>query len=204
MNKVVKDFDVLIDFSSPKNTINNLLFCRKHSKMMVIGTTGFDNVEKKIIKDISKYIGIVLSPNFSIGINLLIQLAEKTAKTLGNYSDIEIIETHHRNKLDAPSGTALYIGEKISHVLKYNFNDHAIFSRNNLFCKRKKNGIGFSSIRAGKIVGEHNVMFVSDNESIEIKHQAFNRIAFSDGALYAAYWIKNMNHGLYDMQDVLN
>lgn len=205
INEISDDFDVIIDFSSTKNTINNISFCCKHNKMIVIGTTGFSDIEKKIIKNAASQIGIVFSPNFSIGINLLIKLVENTTKIIGKNSDIEIIELHHRDKIDSPSGTALAIGESISKIMKCNFHDNAVFSRHCSLDKRKKNEIGFSSIRAGNIVGEHNIMFINDYECINIKHQAFNRVAFSNGALCAAHWIKNhKKNGLYDMQDVLN
>lgn len=202
LKKVSNNFDVLIDFTTPKNTLKNLLFCCENNKMIVIGTTGFNKIEKKEIKKASSKIGIVFSPNFSIGINLLLSLVKKTAKIMGNNSDIEIIETHHRNKLDAPSGTAISIGQTIANGMKCNFDDHVIFLRNNTI--RRKKDIGISSIRAGKIIGNHSALFINDNESIEITHKAFNRNIFACGAIKAAIWIKNKKIGLHDMQDVLN
>lgn len=204
LNNIINDFDVLIDFTSPKNTLINLSICSKYNKMIVIGTTGFSKSEKEKINDAASKIRIVHSPNFSIGINVLIKIVEKMTKLIGKSNDIEIIEYHHRNKLDAPSGTSLYIGESIAKIMNINFNEYAVYSRKGIFNKRKDKEIGFSSVRAGNIIGEHNVIFANNNESIEIKHKAFNRESFANGAIQAAMWLKNKKNGLYSMKDVLN
>lgn len=204
IDNVINDFDILIDFSSPKNTINNLSLCYKYNKKMIIGTTGFNSVEKEKIKKASNKIGIVFSSNFSIGINLLIKLVEEAIKILDTSYDIEITDTHHRNKVDAPSGTALSIGQAIAKFKNINFNNHAIYNRYGLTKIRKTNDIGFSVIRAGEIFGEHSVMFINDKESIKIQHTAYNRMPFVHGVLLAAIWLKNKSNGLYEMTDILN
>ena len=201
---VINSFDILIDFSHPKATIDYMMICLKHKKSMVIGTTGFDENDKKNIYNSAKKMKIVFSSNFSIGINLILKLLEITTKIMGNYSDIEIIESHHRNKLDAPSGTALAMGNTIANIMNWNLYDHAIYSRNNHTGIRNQKKIGFSSIRAGDIIGEHTAIFADLNERIEITHKASNRMIFAHGAIKASLWLKDKNYGLYSMRDVLN
>ncbi|CAL4319465.1 4-hydroxy-tetrahydrodipicolinate reductase [Buchnera aphidicola (Thelaxes suberi)] len=197
------DIDVIIDFSTPKSTMEQIIICQKFKKNMVIGTTGFSSQQKKIIMEASKNIGIVHSANFSIGINLMHTLLKKTAKMIGNNTDIEIIEYHHRNKKDTPSGTALYLGNTICNTLNWNLEKSAIYRKKEITNGRKNNTIGFSSIRAGNIIGEHKVIFVNESESIEITHKAMNRLPFVKGAIQAAKWILNKKNGLFDMHDVL-
>lgn len=199
INNLPNDFDVLIDFSHPNSTIEYLNFCKKYNKSIVIGTTGFNEKQMIKIKKFSKNIKIIISPNFSIGINIILQLVKIITKTIGNNADINIVETHHRYKKDIPSGTALEIGKKIIKALKV-YKTH-----NQESIKDNKDIVKFSSIRAGDIIGEHLVMFTSIGEKIEILHKAYNRTIFSDGAIHAAIWLNNKNeNGLYSMEDVLS
>lgn len=198
-------FDVLIDFSNPKATINHLEICAQSNKKVVIGTTGFNQKEDYIIHQLSKKISIVKSSNYSIGINLMLRLLELTTQIMGNNSDIEIIESHHHQKIDAPSGTAISLGKKIAHTMNWNFKKHAVFTRSGLIGPRKKNEIGFSTIRAGDIVGKHTVIFENKDERITIKHKANNRSIFSKGAVKSAFWLNTINKpGLFNMSNVLN
>ena len=199
----INNFDVLIDFSTPKNTLNNLYICQKYNKKIIIGTTGFTEDEICNIKKYSKNFAIVFSENFSIGINLIFQLLKKTIKVLNNY-DIEILEKHHRNKIDAPSGTALKIGEIISKYNKWDINQCSIYRKKEITHIRKRNKIGFSIIRGGDIIGEHQIMFLGHGENIIFKHQATNRHTFSHGAIQAAIWIMKKQNGFFNMIDVLN
>ncbi|CAL1329248.1 4-hydroxy-tetrahydrodipicolinate reductase [Candidatus Providencia siddallii] len=199
LNEIIDDFDVLIDFSIPKFTLECLSFCIKKLKPMIIGTTGFNDQEKQIIINASKIIPIVYSSNFSIGANLLLKLAEKTTKIIGINSDIEIIDLHHRNKIDSPSGTALTIGESIANALGKNLKNCISDIKN-----RKKGTINFTTIRAGDIVGEHTVIFANIGEQIEIIHKVSNRATFAKGAIKASNWIIDKKIGLYNMKDVLN
>lgn len=200
----VDDFDVLIDFTTPQAALVNLEFCRQHKKAMVIGTTGFDQQGKKVIEKAAKDIAVVCAANFSVGVNLMLQLLEKTAKVMGAYSDIEIIEAHHRHKVDAPSGTALAMGEVIAQTLGSDLQDCAVYSRSGH--ERKSGTIGFASVRAGDIIGEHTALFADIGEQIEITHKTTHRMTFANGAVKAAIWLKN-NHklcGLFNMHDVLD
>ncbi|WP_343128707.1 4-hydroxy-tetrahydrodipicolinate reductase [Buchnera aphidicola (Kurisakia onigurumii)] len=198
------DFDVAIDFSNPVSTIKNLKICVKKNKKIIIGTTGFNQLQQEKINDSAKKIGIVQSSNFSTGINLIYKLLEITTSILGNNSDIEIIDSHHRNKIDSPSGTALSLGSVISQTMNINLNKNSIYRKKEITKKREKNKIGFSIIRAGNIIGEHTVMFANSNESIEITHKAMNRTPFVLGAIESAKWIHQKNKtGLYNMRDIL-
>ncbi|BAH83171.1 4-hydroxy-tetrahydrodipicolinate reductase [Candidatus Ishikawella capsulata] len=203
LNTAINDFDVLIDFTNPAATLTYIDFCCKYKKSMVIGTTGFTEYEKKKIFLASENISIVLSPNFSVGINVVIKLLEKITTVMGNYADIEIIESHHRNKRDAPSGTALAMGEAIANIMHWDLNKKAIYNRGIHSGKRLANTIGFATIRAGDIIGEHTAIFADIGERIEITHKASSRITFAHGALKAAIWVNNKKPGIYSMQDVL-
>lgn len=196
-------FDILIDFTCPKSTMKYLSLCYKYKKKIVIGTTGFNKIEKEEIKKYSRKIAILLSSNFSIGINLMLSILEKITKIIGNESDIEIIEFHHKNKKDAPSGTALTIGETIAKNMNLNLNEIAVYNRNKTNEKRKKNSIGFSTIRAGDTIGEHTVIFANKGERIEITHKASSRITFAKGALKASIWLNEKEKGLFSMKNVL-
>jgi len=200
----INDFDVLIDFTTPQATLMNLEFCRQHKKAVVIGTTNFNQQEKKMIKKISKDIAVMYAANFSVGINLMFQLLEKITKVMGTYSDIEIIETHHCHKVDAPSGTALAMGEVIAQTLGSNLQNCAVYSHG--VHKRKLGTISFTSFRTGDVIGEHTVLFTNISEQIKITHKTTQRITFAHGAVKAAIWLKK-NHklcGLFNMNDVLN
>jgi 4-hydroxy-tetrahydrodipicolinate reductase len=204
LNIKENDFDVLIDFTEPNATLKYLEYCNQFKKNIVIGTTGFSKQNLDIIKKYSKNISIVLSSNFSIGINLMFQLIKNTTKILGHQSDIDIIEYHHRNKIDAPSGTALTMGKIISQVMNWDLSEHSIYYRKGITGIREKEKIGFSSIRTGDIIGKHIVMFSSHGEEITLKHTASNRASFAKGAIASALWLKKQKPGLFDMMDVLS
>ncbi|AHG60224.1 4-hydroxy-tetrahydrodipicolinate reductase [Buchnera aphidicola] len=203
LNKT-QDFDVLIDFTRPNATLNYLQYCSKLKKNIVIGTTGFSTEEINIIKKHSEKTAVIISSNFSIGINLLFQLIQKTTQIIGKKSDIDILEFHHRNKVDAPSGTALSIGEIIAKIMKWDLNKNSIYYKKGITGTRKENKIGFSIVRAGDIIGKHTVMFSSPGEEIKITHTASNRICFAKGAIESAIWIHQKKTGLFDMTDVLS
>jgi len=199
----LEDFDVLIDFSRPDATLNALSICESSGKAMVIGTTGFSDDELEVIIQASKDIPIVFAPNMSIGVNLTLKLLETSAKVIGPDSSIEIIEAHHRYKVDSPSGTALKMGEVVANALGRNLTDCAIYGREGIEEPRDLNSIGFSSIRGGDVVGEHTVAFFMEGERVEITHKASSRMIYANGAVRAANWLHNKPNGLYSMQDVL-
>lgn len=200
----VDQFDVLIDFTHPEASMQYIEICRQAGKKLVIGTTGYSEAQKAVIAEAAKQIPIVLAPNFSVGVNLSLKLLEMAAKVMGDYTDIEIIEAHHRHKVDAPSGTALRMGEVVAAALDRNLKDCAIYGREGQTGARDRKTIGFSTIRAGDIVGEHTVMFADEGERVEITHKATSRMTFANGAVRAAIWLGDKNPGLYDMQDVLD
>ncbi|QCI22603.1 4-hydroxy-tetrahydrodipicolinate reductase [Buchnera aphidicola] len=204
LNIKKNDFDVLIDFTKPSSTLEYLQYCNKFKKNIIIGTTGFSKEEINMMKSYSQNIAMIVSSNFSIGINLLFQLIEKTTQVIGKNSDIDIIEYHHRNKIDSPSGTALAIGEVISKVMNWDLNTHSIYYKKGINKIRDGKKIGFSTVRAGSIIGKHSVMFSSSSEEIKITHTASNRKAFAKGAIHSALWIHKKNAGLFDMKDVLS
>ncbi len=200
---VVDQFDVLIDFTRPDASMAFIDVCREAGKKIVIGTTGYSDAQKTHINDASKDVAIVMAPNMSVGVNLSLKLLALTAKVMGDYTDIEVIEAHHRHKIDAPSGTALRMGEVVADALGRNLKDCAVYGREGNTGERDRKTIGFSTIRAGDIVGEHTVMFADDGERVEIIHKATSRMTFANGAVRAAVWLADKNSGLYDMQDVL-
>jgi 4-hydroxy-tetrahydrodipicolinate reductase len=200
---VIDRFDVLIDFTRPDASMGYIDICRQAGKKVVIGTTGYSEAQKAAIAEAAKDIAIVLAPNFSVGVNLSLKLLEMTAKVMGDYTDIEVIEAHHRHKIDAPSGTALRMGEVVASTLGRDLKDCAIYGREGEIGARERKTIGFSTIRAGDIVGEHTVMFADEGERIEITHKATSRMTFANGAVRAAVWLGDKGAGLYDMQDVL-
>ena len=203
LSEVAEQFDVLIDFTRPESSIHYIEVCRKFGKSMVIGTTGYSDEQKAVIAEAAEEIPLVLAPNMSVGVNLSLKLLEMTAKVMGDYTDIEVIEAHHRHKVDAPSGTALRMGEVVAETLGRNLQDCAIYGREGLTGERERKTIGFSTIRAGDIVGEHTVMFADQGERLEITHKATSRMTFASGAVRAALWLQGKRNGLYDMQDVL-
>lgn len=200
---VVDQFDVLIDFTRPDASMAFIETCREAGKKIVIGTTGYSDAQKALISEAAKDVAIVMAPNMSVGVNLSLKLLEMTAKVMGDYTDIEVIEAHHRHKVDAPSGTALRMGEVIADTLGRDLKDCAIYGREGNTGERDRKTIGFSTIRAGDIVGEHTVMFADDGERVEITHKASSRMTFANGAVRAAVWLADKDNGLFDMQDVL-
>ncbi|MDY2946596.1 MAG: 4-hydroxy-tetrahydrodipicolinate reductase [Mannheimia varigena] len=202
--KNVANFDLLIDFTRPEGTLEHIAICVEHKKQMVIGTTGFDDAGKAAIKAASEKIGIVFASNYSVGVNLVFKLLEKAAKVMGDYCDIEVIEAHHRHKVDAPSGTALSMGEHIAKTLGRDLKTHGVFERNGITGERKRDEIGFATIRAGDVVGEHSVWFADEGERVEISHKASSRMTFANGAVRAAKWLNSKQNGLFDMTDVLD
>lgn len=197
------DFDVLVDFTNPEATLANLEICRKGGRKMVIGTTGLDEAGKQAIGRAASDISVVLAPNMSPGVNLCLRLADLAARVLGHDFDVEIFEAHHRHKVDAPSGTALRMGEVIAQALGYDFKKVALSARHGITGERPREAIGFASLRAGDIVGDHTILFAGAGERVEITHRAESRMTFAHGALRAARWLMQRNRGLYDMQDVL-
>jgi 4-hydroxy-tetrahydrodipicolinate reductase len=203
LEKVIDDFDVLIDFTSPEATLNHLALCAAAGKKVVIGTTGFSTEEKQLIQEAAGKTAVVFAPNLSVGVNLCFKLLEVAARILGEDTDIEIIEAHHRHKKDAPSGTALKMGEIVAHALGRDLKECAIYGREGITGERPKHAIGFETIRAGDIVGDHTVMFAGPGERIEITHKSSSRMTYASGAVRAALWLNDRQTGLYDMQDVL-
>jgi 4-hydroxy-tetrahydrodipicolinate reductase len=204
IKRVLKDFDVLIDFTRPEATLDALSICQSAGKAMVIGTTGFSDDALKVIDQASSDIPIVFAPNMSIGVNLTLKLLETTAKVIGADSNIEIVEAHHRHKVDAPSGTALKMGEVIANALGRDLSDCAVYGREGKEGPRDRQTIGFSSIRGGDVVGEHTVTFFMEGERVEITHKASSRMTYANGAVKACQWLTNQPNGLYSMQDVLD
>lgn len=200
---VSADFYTLIDFTRPEVTMQNLATCVANGKNIIIGTTGFSDAEKQKIEEASKSIAIVFAPNMSVGVNLCFKLLDIASRVLGDDVDIEVIEAHHRHKIDAPSGTALRMGEVIADALGRNLDDCAVYGREGVTGERERKTIGFETIRAGDIVGDHTVMFAGIGERVEITHKASSRMTFANGAIRAALWLEDKNKGLYDMQDVL-
>ncbi|MCK5888802.1 MAG: 4-hydroxy-tetrahydrodipicolinate reductase [Methylococcales bacterium] len=203
LSAVVDQFDVLIDFTRPDPSMAYIEICRQAGKQVIIGTTGYTDAQKEAINQAAQDISIVLAPNMSVGVNLSLKLLEIAAKVMGDYTDIEIIEAHHRHKVDAPSGTALRMGEVVAGALGRDLKDCAIYGREGDTGERDRKTIGFSTIRAGDIVGEHTVMFADEGERLEVTHKATSRMTFANGAVRAAIWLKDKNQGLFDMQDVL-
>ena len=201
--KVKDEFDLIIDFTRPEATLAHLAFAREHGKQIVIGTTGFTDEGKHAINQAAKQMGVVFASNYSVGVNLVFKLLEQAAKVMGDYTDIEIIEGHHRHKVDAPSGTALSMGEVVAKTLGRDLKQCAVYGREGITGERDRNTIGFATIRAGDLVGEHTVMFADIGERVEITHKASSRLTFANGAVRAAVWLAEQPAGLYDMQDVL-
>ena len=197
------EFDVLIDFTRPESTLANLEICRQAGRRMVIGTTGFSDEQKAQIAAAAQDIAIVFAPNMSVGVNLCLKLLDTAARVLGDDVDIEIIEAHHRHKVDAPSGTALRMGEVIAAVLGRDLTTCAVYGREGHTGERDRKTIGFETIRAGDIVGDHTVLFAGTGERVEITHKASSRMTFANGAVRAAAWLMAQKPGLFDMQDVL-
>ena len=196
------DFDVLIDFTSPEATMGHLAYCQASNKAMVIGTTGLSNYQQQAIQAVATDIPIMCAANMSVGVNLCLKLLEQAARVLGDEVDIEITEAHHRFKKDAPSGTALKMWSS-ANALGRDLEEVAVYGREGLSGARDAKAIGFSSVRAGDIVGDHTVLFAADGERVEITHKASSRMTFASGAIRAVKWIAEKESGLYSMQDVL-
>lgn len=203
ITEVREKFDVLIDFTTPETTIANTRFCVEHHKAIVIGTTGFSPQQETELRSLQTQLPMIKAANYSTGINLCLKLLGLTASVLGNEVDIEIVEAHHRHKVDAPSGTALAMGETIADVLGRDLNEVAVYQREGQTGARDRQTIGFATIRGGDVVGDHTAMFMADGERLEITHKASSRMAFARGAVRAAAWLFGKQKGLYDMQDVL-
>lgn len=203
LNQVIERIDVLIDFSLPESTVNNIKLCQSHGVNMVIGTTGLNEAQNEILKQASKTIAIVYAGNYSTGVNLSLKLIEMAAKVFGDTADIEIIEAHHKHKLDAPSGTAYMMAEAAASARGQRLKEVAVYGREGQTGERQAGSIGIHAIRGGEIVGDHTVMFIADGEIVEITHKARERMTFAAGAVRAAQWVNNQRIGEFDMQDVL-
>ena len=203
VEKSLAGCDVLIDFTRPEGTLAHLAACRKLGVKMAIGTTGFDDAQKKYIADAAREIAIVMAPNMSIGTNLVFKLADVAARALKDDYDVEIIEAHHRHKIDAPSGTALHIGGIVANALGRKLEECAVYGREGVTGERDAQTIGFATVRGGDIVGEHTVMFAGPGERVEIVVRSNSRATYAQGALRAAHFLAGRKSGLFDMQDVL-
>ena len=199
----LKDSQVLIDFTRPEGTLEHLQVCRALGVSAVIGTTGFTDAQKAQIAEAAKDIAIVMAPNMSVGVNVTLKLLEMAAKALSTGYDIEIVEAHHRHKVDAPSGTALKMGEVIAAALGRDLKDCAVYAREGVTGERDPSSIGFATIRGGDIVGDHTVLFAGTGERIEISHKSSSRATYAQGSLRAVRFLAGKPPGLYDMFDVL-
>ena len=200
---VINDIDVLIDFSLPDATEQNMKVCAEHNVAMVIGTTGFNEQQEQVLAKASEKIAIVYAGNYSTGVNLSLKLLEMAAKAFGTDADVEVIEAHHKHKIDAPSGTAFMMAEAVANARGQNLKDVAVYGREGQTGARESGTIGIHAIRGGEIVGDHTVMFIADGEVVEITHRARARMTFAAGAVRAATWIVQQPVGQYNMQDVL-
>lgn len=204
LHQVIEDIDVLIDFSVPQATLANARICADFHKKLVIGTTGFSDEQKTELLTAKDATALCMSANYSSGVNLCFKLLETAAKILGDDYDVEVYEAHHRHKIDAPSGTALRMGEVLAESLGRDLNAVAVYGREGQTGAREHDTIGFATVRGGDVVGDHTVMFMADGERIEISHKASSRMAFARGAVRAAQWLNGQKVGLFDMQDVLS
>ena len=203
LQAVVNDFDVLIDFTAPQATLANAQLCEENKKQLVIGTTGFDQQQEQTLLSVAENIPLCKASNYSTGVNVCFQLLRDAAATLGDDYDVEIIEAHHRHKVDSPSGTALSMGQAVAEGLGRNLKEVAIYGREGIIGARPDKEIGFSTVRGGDVVGDHTVMFLADGERVEITHKASSRMSFARGAVRAAVWLHGKSPALYDMQDAL-
>lgn len=194
---------VMIDFTRPEGTLAHLAACRAHGVKAVIGTTGFSAAQKTEIAEHAKHIAIMLAPNMSVGVNVVMKLLDQAARALNQGYDIEVIEAHHRHKVDAPSGTALQMGEVLANALGRDLKECAVYSREGHTGPRDPSTIGFATIRGGDIVGDHTVLFAGTGERIEISHKSSSRVTYAQGALRAARFLADKPNGLFTMNDVL-
>ncbi|HKL77042.1 MAG TPA: 4-hydroxy-tetrahydrodipicolinate reductase [Gammaproteobacteria bacterium] len=203
LGEVLAEADAVIDFTLPEATVTYAAACAEAGVPMVIGTTGFDTAQQAALEDAGRSVALMIAPNMSIGVNLTFKVLDMVARALGDDYDVEVIEAHHRNKVDAPSGTALRMGEVVAEALDRDLEANAVYGRQGRTGVRERETIGFETIRAGDIVGEHTVMFAGAGERVEIAHKASSRQTFAGGAVRAAKWVTTQPPGLYDMQDVL-
>lgn len=201
--KGLEKAEFLIDFTRPEGTLKHLDYCAEHGIKMIIGTTGFDEAGKEAIALAAQKTAIMFAPNMSVGVNVTMKLLELAAKSFSHGYDIEIIEAHHRNKVDAPSGTALKMGEVIANALGRDLNEVGVFSREGVTGERDPSAIGFATIRGGDIVGDHTVLFAGIGERVEITHKSSSRVTYAHGSLRAARFLADKKTGLFDMFDVL-
>jgi len=199
----IDQIEVLIDFTLPAALKDNLTFCVQHNKPIIIGTTGLNTEQKESLHSAAKHIPIVFAANYSVGVNLMLNLVRKAAAVMADTADIEILEAHHRYKKDAPSGTAVAIGEAIADEIGRDLSECAVYGREGETGERDHQTIGFATVRAGDVVGEHTALFADIGERLEITHKASSRLTFAKGAVKAASWVINKPAGLYDMEDVL-
>lgn len=203
LQAVVDNINVLIDFSLPDATEKNMQVCAEHNVAMVIGTTGFNEQQEQVLAKASEKIAIVYAGNYSTGVNLSLKLLEMAAKAFGAEADVEVIEAHHKHKIDAPSGTAYMMAEAVADARGQNLKDVAVYGREGQTGEREAGTIGIHAIRGGEIIGDHTVMFIADGEVVEITHRARARMTFAAGAVRAATWVIQQPTGQYNMQDVL-
>jgi len=201
--KGLANAEFLIDFTRPEGTLKHLEYCAQHGIKMIIGTTGFDDAGKAAIADAARKTAVVFAPNMSVGVNVTLKLLEMAAKSFSHGYDIEIVEAHHRHKVDAPSGTAIKMGEVIASALGRDLKDVAVYAREGVTGERDPSSIGFATIRGGDIVGDHTVLFAGIGERIEISHKSSSRFSYAQGSVRAARFLADKTTGLYDMQDVL-
>lgn len=203
IHDVIDQFDVLIDFTAPEATLANTAVCASHGKGIIIGTTGFSADQLLELEGYYSQLPIIKAANYSTGVNLSLKLLEMTASVLGDDVDVEIVEAHHRHKVDAPSGTALVMGEAVADTLGRDLSKVAVYGREGQTGARDRDTIGFATVRGGDVVGDHTVMFMADGERLEITHKASSRMCFARGAVRAAAWLLNKESGFYSMREVL-
>ena len=204
LSQLPASVDLVIDFTTPEATMNHLATCVDRSLALVIGTTGLDDEQKAQITQAANTIPLVFAPNMSVGVNVLTNLVEQAARILGDDYDVEIMEMHHRHKVDAPSGTALALGEAAAKGLNRNLKECAVYGREGAEGPRDTQTIGFATLRGGDVVGEHSVIYAGDGERVEITHKASSRNTFAQGAVRAARWLEGKPAGHYGMRDVLD
>lgn len=200
---VADQFDTVINFTNPELTMENVELCRQHGKGIVIGTTGLSNQQKQDMEKAAQKVPVVFASNMSVGVNLVFKLLETAARIIDQDGDIEIIEAHHRNKVDAPSGTALSMGEIVAEATGRDLKKCAVYGREGVTGVRDRETIGFATVRAGDVIGDHTVLFACEGERVEITHKASSRIIYARGALRAVRFLADKKAGLFDMQDVL-
>ncbi|MGH8481130.1 MAG: 4-hydroxy-tetrahydrodipicolinate reductase [Nevskiaceae bacterium] len=203
IDPAAEPFEVLVDFTQPEATLSALELCRANRKAMVIGTTGFTAAQSEAIATAAQDIPICTAANFSIGVNVVLSLLGDAARLLGDAYDVEIVEAHHKHKSDAPSGTALAMGDEVAQALGRSLKEVAVYGREGQTGARSRQAIGFATVRGGDVIGDHTVMFLGDGERVEISHKATSRLNFAQGALRAAAWLAGREPGLYTMRDVL-